>query len=164
MIKEKVLEEMKKVFEEIPYGIEHTLRVLGNAEAIMEREQPEPLLQERIALIAILHDIGAVEALHKHGSIGGKQQELEGPAVAERILAGLNHPPEEIRRICYVIGHHHTPSKIDGLDFQIQWEADLIENLLASDIREDTDKLQAVIDKSFKTEGGRALAERLLCK
>ncbi len=164
MIKEIVIEEMKKVFAELPYGIDHTLRVLSNAEIIMEQEQLEDTLRERIALIAILHDIGAVEALHKYGSIEGKYQELEGPPAAERILTRLNHNPEEIHRICYVIGHHHTPSKIDGLDFQIQWEADLIENLLASDIKEDAEKLRAVINKNFKTKGGRGLAERLLLR
>ena len=32
---------------------------------------------------------------------------------------------KNIDRICFIIGNHHTdPSKIDGLDFQIQWEAD----------------------------------------
>lgn len=75
MIKERVMEEMKKVFAELPYGIDHTLRVLSNAEIIMEEEQLDASLRERIALIAILHDIGAVEALHKHGSIDGKYQE-----------------------------------------------------------------------------------------
>ena len=29
--------------------------------------------------------------------------------------------------------NHHAPSKIDGLDFQIQWEADLLENLTVMD-------------------------------
>lgn len=32
-----------------------------------------------------------------------------------------------------IIGNHHTPSKIDGPDFQIQWEADLLENLTVMD-------------------------------
>ena len=32
MFKEKIIIEMKEVFKEIPFGIEHTLKVLKNAE------------------------------------------------------------------------------------------------------------------------------------
>ena len=38
MFKEKIIIEMKKVFKEIPFGIEHTLKVLKNAEDIMNGE------------------------------------------------------------------------------------------------------------------------------
>ena len=37
MFKEKIIIEMKEVFKEIPFGIEHTLKVLKNAEDIMNR-------------------------------------------------------------------------------------------------------------------------------
>ncbi|MEL5900790.1 phosphohydrolase, partial [Clostridium sporogenes] len=35
MFKDKIIEEMKEVFREIPFGIDHTLKVLKNAEDIM---------------------------------------------------------------------------------------------------------------------------------
>ena len=38
MFKEKIIIEMKEVFKEIPFGIEHTLKVLKNAEDIMKGE------------------------------------------------------------------------------------------------------------------------------
>lgn len=38
MFKEKIIIEMKEVFKEIPFGIEHTLKVLKNAEDIMRRK------------------------------------------------------------------------------------------------------------------------------
>ena len=38
MFKEKIIIEMKEVFKEIPFGIEHTLKVLKNAEDIMNGE------------------------------------------------------------------------------------------------------------------------------
>ncbi|WP_174270317.1 hypothetical protein [Desulfosporosinus acidiphilus] len=43
---------MKKVFVEIPYGVDHTLKVLQNTEEI-------------ITIVAFLHDIGAVKAQKK---------------------------------------------------------------------------------------------------
>ena len=90
--------------------------------------------------IAILHDIGAVEAQKKYGSIDGVYQEKEGPEVAKEILKKVGYN-KNIDRICFIIGNHHTPSKIDGLDFQIQWEADLLENLTVMD-KEKERKLQ----------------------
>lgn len=159
---DKIIEEMREVFKEIPYGVEHTLRVLANAEEIMKGENLRDEDWELIAIVAILHDIGAVEALHKYGSIDGVYQEKEGPAVARKILEKVDYDPIKILRVCFIIGNHHTPSKIDGLDFQIQWESDLIENLLGTDIKEDRKKLQDIIDKDFKTTTGKALAYRLL--
>ena len=61
MFKEKIIIEMKEVFKEIPFGIEHTLKVLKNAEDIMKGENIEEE-KELITIVAILHDIGAVEA------------------------------------------------------------------------------------------------------
>ncbi len=38
MFKEKIIIEMKEVFKEIPFGIEHTLKYLTNAEDIINVE------------------------------------------------------------------------------------------------------------------------------
>jgi HD superfamily phosphodiesterase len=162
MIIERILAEMHEVFKEIPYGIDHTMKVLGNAEVIMAGEGIEGEERELISIAAILHDIGAVEALHKYGSIEGVYQEKEGPGVAKYILVKAGYSPGKMDRICYIIGNHHTPSKIDGLDFQILWEADLIENLLGTEVEQDKQKLIEMIDKNFKTDAGRALAYKLL--
>ena len=67
MFKEKIIIEMKEVFKEIPFGIEHTLKVLKNAEEIMKGENVEAEEKELIRIVAILHDIGAVEAQKKYG-------------------------------------------------------------------------------------------------
>ena len=42
-------------------------------------------------LRSILHDIGAVEAQKKYGSIDGVYQEKEGPAVAKEILKKVDY-------------------------------------------------------------------------
>ena len=62
MFKEKIIIEMKEVFKEIPFGIEHTLKVLKNAEDIMNGENIGEEEKEFISIVAILHDIGAIEA------------------------------------------------------------------------------------------------------
>lgn len=159
MYKEKVIEEMKSVFEEVPYGIEHSLKVLKNAEAIMSRENITQDEKELISVVAILHDIGAIEAQHKYGSMEGSYQEIEGPTIARRILEKIGYDSAKVQRVCFIIGNHHTPSKIDGLDFQIQWEADLLENIAYMDISKSKEVLKEYIEENFKTEAGR----RIVC-
>ena len=157
MYKEKIIEEMKEVFKEIPFGIDHTLKVLQNAEEIMKGENIEEEKKELIEIIAILHDIGAVEAQKKYNSIDGKYQEIEGPAVARDILKKVGYD-KNIDRICFIIGNHHTPSKIDGIDFQIQWEADLLENLTVMDIQNEQEEIKRCIEENFKTKTGKSIA------
>ena len=152
----KIIEEMKEVFKEIPFGIEHTLKVLQNAEDIMKGENIEEE-KELITIVAILHDIGAVEAQKKYGSIDGVYQEKEGPAVVREILQRVGYN-KNADRICFIVGNHHTPSKIDGIDFQIQWEADLLENLMVMDKHKEQQKKKKCIEENFKTVTGKKIA------
>ncbi len=155
---EKVTEEMKIVFRDVPYGIEHTLRVLGNAEAIMNGEGIREDEKELISITVLLHDIGAIEAQRKYGSMDAVYQEKEGPGIARDILENIEYDSAKTDRVCYIIGNHHTPSKIDGLDFQIQWEADLLENLAYMDVSKNIEALKKYIDHHFRTNAGRNLA------
>src|SRR5574344_114661 len=157
MFKEKIIREMKVVFKEIPFGIDHTLKVLQNAEDIMKGENIGDQEKELITIVAILHDIGAGEAQKKYGSIDGVYQEKEGPAVTREILQRVGYN-ENIDRICFIVGNHHTPSKIDGIDFQIQWEADLLENLMVMDKQKEQQKIKKCIGENFKTNTGKRIA------
>lgn len=80
MYKAKVIEKMKEVFREVPYGIEHTLKVLQNGESIMEGEEYPQEERELVSIVTILHDIGAIEAQRKYGSKSWKyfQTRLSG--------------------------------------------------------------------------------------
>ena len=100
-----------------------------------------------------------VRLKHKknYGSIDGVYQEKEGPEVAKEILKKVGYN-KNIDRICFIIGNHHTPSKIDGLDFQIQWEADLLENLTVMDKEKEQEKIKKCIDENFKTNTGKRIA------
>ncbi len=154
----KVIAAMKEIFKNVPHGIEHTLTVLKDVETIMDGEGISGAERELISVVAILHDIGAVEAQHKYGSMAAAYQEKEGPAIAARILQSLGYDAQFIARVCFIVGHHHTPGKIDGRDFQIQWEADLLANLAYMDIRNDRESLKRYIAENFKTATGKAIA------
>jgi len=163
MSEEKAMEKVKEIFRGISYGIDHTLKVLKNVETILNGENYPEEDREAVSLMAILHDIGAVEAQKKYGSMAGYYQELEGPAIVRGILAEIAYDPEKTERIAFVVGHHHTPSQIDGMDFQILWEADLLENLAGMNLQNSKKELTAFINENFKTRTGRALAMQRLC-
>lgn len=156
MLLEKAIAAMEKVFEELPFGIEHTLRVLWNAEIIMDGENISGDTRLTIALAAVLHDIGAAAAQEKYGSMEGRLQEIEGPAIARGILADSGTPPEITERVCFIVGHHHTFSSIDGIDFQILWEADTLEALLA-DPQKDPAIRRKKVRENFRTPAGKRL-------
>ena len=44
------------------------------------------------------------------------------------------------------------------LDFQIQWEADLLENLTVMDKEKEQEKIKKCIDENFKTNTGKRIA------
>jgi hypothetical protein len=58
-------------------------------------------------------------------------------------------------RVCFIIAHHHTPEKIDGMDFQILWDADLIENMQVMEVIKDAGRLKQFISDNFKTDSGK---------
>jgi HD superfamily phosphodiesterase len=156
-----IIEDMKTVFESVPYGITHTLKVLENARNIIQNEKTgKQKCETIIELSAVLHDIGAVEAQRKHGSMEGKFQEMESPVIAENILQKYDYDPAIVQRVCYIVGNHHSPEKIDDINFQILWEADLLENMQIMDCIKDTENLKRFVEKNFKTGSGKDMAFR----
>jgi HD superfamily phosphodiesterase len=161
---QQTIEEMKNVFQEAPYGIEHTLHVYENARAIMAGENLAPGLHEVTEIATILHDIGVLEAQRKYGSMEGPYQEKEGEIIARQILEKLAAPPALLERVCYIVGRHHTLSAIDGPDFQVLWDADLLENLEAGKPRKAAPELEKIVEEQFQTASGRQLARARLLK
>jgi len=107
----------------------------------------------------ILHDVGIKITEEKYGSSAGRYQEIEGPPVARKILLKIGLSMDKIDEICEIIAHHHTPGTVTTDNFQIVYEADWLENL--GDDYKDTslEKKKRVIEKNFKTETGKKLAE-----
>jgi hypothetical protein len=97
-----------------------------------------------------------------HGSMDGPYQEMEGAVIAREILEQGGAPTALTERVVFIVGHHHTPSKIDGPDFQILWEADQLDNLEFGEKME-VEEMRSAIAERFKTRTGKALAiQRLM--
>ena len=126
---EKLFLEMIAYYSGDPKRIQHFTKVHSYAKLIGELSgmQGEELLTLEAA--AYVHDIGIKVAEEKYGSSNGRLQEQEGPAVAEEMLGRLGFAENVIERVCYLIGHHHTYTGIEGRDYQILVEADFLVNL-----------------------------------
>jgi len=156
--RERISLEMKKYFGKDLKRISHALKVAHHAEQILKMEGGHPLV---VVGAAYLHDIGIHEAERKHGDKSGHYQEVEGPAIAREILEKLNVQKDMVDEICDIIGHHHHPRGEETLNFQILYEADWVVNIEEEGILKDPKRLQATIEKVFRTVTGKQLAEKL---
>lgn len=128
-------------------------RIIGIKEGLSEKEQ---LILEAAAYV---HDIGIKPAEEKYGSSAGPYQEKEGPAVAESMLGELGFDEDVIRRVSYLVGHHHTYKNIDGMDYQILVEADFLVNLFEDHVSEAG--IRHAYDSIFKTATGKKICREM---
>ena len=135
--------------------IQHFLKVYQFAKLIGETENLDPETQQTLETAAIVHDIGIKKAIETSGSGAGPYQEELGPDEARAMLQKLGYSEAVIERVCYLVGHHHTYTKIDGIDYQILVEADFLVNLFENGT--DMDGCRNVMEKIFKTETGKKL-------
>ncbi len=135
--------------------IQHFTKVYEYASLIGKEENLAEDLQETLEAAAILHDIGIHPSEVKYGSADGKHQEQEGPALAVRLLSALGWEEERVKRVAYLVGHHHTYDGIDGMDYQILVEADFLVNLFEDHSSRETQR--EVYRRIFRTEGGKRL-------
>lgn len=147
-----VLEKMIEYFGKDVRRINHALKVYAIAGTICRNDKLKHHEIEITEVASILHDIGIPESERKYNSSIGKFQEIEGPPIARNILEKLGASPDVIDRVCYLIGNHHTYTKIDGPDFQILVEADFLVNIYEDEIN--SKMVESIKKKYFKTKTG----------
>ena len=142
-----------------PERIQHFLKVHRFAQLIGRAEHLDEHTQFILECTALVHDIGIGPCEEKYGRCTGELQELEGPAYARTLLAEFHLPEEDMQRICYLIGHHHTYNQIDGMDYQILVEADFLVNLYER--QSDAEAIKQTMLHIFKTEMGTKLCQTM---
>ncbi|NMB77934.1 MAG: HD domain-containing protein [Methanomicrobiales archaeon] len=158
----RVMDAMISCFGNDVRRINHALKVHAFAMLIACREEENLRAREIIGVTALLHDIGIPEAERKYNSSSGTHQQIEGPPIARKILTDMDISADIIERVCFIIGNHHTYPKIDGLDFQIVVEADLLVNIYEDEMKRDA--VESLGEKIVKTTTGKSLLERMYLK
>ena len=93
----------------------------------------------------------------KYGNTNGKYQEQEGAPLVREFLADTGMTAEQIDRVAYLVGHHHSPAQIDGIDYQILIEADYIVN--ASESGYSQQAIRTFLEHTMKTAAGIRLTK-----
>ncbi len=156
---DRIIDRMKSHFDGDHRRVDHALAVLQYAESIMESGKDVSGLVVRAA--AILHDVGIPQAERKYGSSAAKHQELEGPPIAREILEELEIAPAAVDHVCRIIANHHSAKDIDTPEFRIVWDADWLVNIPGEYDTTDKANMSELIEKVFKTDSGKRIAQRL---
>jgi len=69
------------------------------------------------------------------------------------MLSDLKISDEIIDRVCYIIGNHHSYTKVDSIDFQIIFEADFLVNIFEDEMSKEA--IENINENIFKTETGK---------
>jgi len=152
--------EMMKYNQGDTRRINHALKVHSYAKIIGEAERLSNDELFALEAASVLHDIGIKECERKYNKCGGYYQQIEGPPVARELLTDIDIDNSNLERIIYLISRHHTFKNVDGKDYQILLEADLIVNAQEKYITEYA--FRNAVDKLFVTEMGKYLSSVVL--
>ena len=141
------------------HDIDHFIRVWTYAKTIGELEKLDSETQFILEVAAITHDIACPLCREKYGNTNGKLQEKEGVSLVAEFLEDTGMTPEQIYRVQFLVGHHHTFMDVDGADWQILIEADYIAN--AAENGYATSNIESFLRKIAKTSAGKCLIEEI---
>ena len=139
--------------------IQHFLKVYAYASTIGESEEVDSETLHILRTAAIVHDIGIKSCEQKYGSCSGDLQEKEGPSIAQQMLTSLHFDDKTIRRVCWLVGHHHTYHDIVDKDHQILVESDFLVNMCEDQMS--PSQVISVFHKIFRTESGKKICSNL---
>ena len=157
----QIMQKMIAFSEGNIHDIDHFIRVWTYAKTIGELEQLDEETQYILEAAAITHDIACPLCREKYGNTNGKHQEEEGAELVRAFLADAGMTGAQLERVAYLVGHHHTFTGVDGMDWQILLEADTIANATENGYGETN--VRNFIQKIMKTDSGKRLAMDVFC-
>ena len=169
----KAIIDMISYYKDEPM-VQHTLKVFGYAQAIAAGEGIEGSEKDIIEYAALFHDVPEIltgdlptpikyynPAIRQaYGSGAGPIQERLGAPIAME-LAKPYLSAEQVERVGYLVGHHHSFGIKGQRDLQVLFEADWLVNLVESAGKY---KPEVVYEKHFVTETGRQFFRWLMTK
>ena len=158
-MKAKITAKMIDFYKGNKSDIRHFLKVYAYAQTIGQLENLDRTTQDILEIAAIVHDIACPLCREKYGNTSGNYQEAESEALLLDFLAEFSLPQEMEERIIYLVTHHHTYTKVEGLDYQILLEADYLVN--ADESQYDQKAIRTFRDHVFKTRSGLHLLDSI---
>ncbi|MBQ1216091.1 MAG: phosphohydrolase [Firmicutes bacterium] len=156
---ETVYQAMIEYYRGDSHQIQHFAKVHTYSRLIGTLEGLDEETMITLEMAALVHDVGIKAGMEKYGRGNGKIQEELGPAIAEELLTGLGVDPDRVARISYLVGHHHTYTNVEGLDYRILLEADFLVNL-----HEEKEPMEGIVkayEEIFRTEAGKKIVKTM---
>ena len=156
---ETVYQAMIEYYRGDSHQIQHFAKVHTYSRLIGTLEGLDEETMITLEMAALVHDVGIKAGMEKYGRGNGKIQEELGPAIAEELLTGLGVDPDRVARISYLVGHHHTYTDVEGLDYRILLEADFLVNL-----HEEKEPMEGIIkayEEIFRTKAGKKIVKTM---
>lgn len=141
------------------HDIDHFIRVWTYAKTISELEGVDANTRYVLEIAAITHDIACPLCREKYGNTNGKHQETEGTGLVQEFLRSSGLTVAQLQRVAFLVGHHHTFTGVDGIDYQILLEADYLAN--ASENGYSKENVENFMAKIMRTESGKMLARQI---
>ncbi|MCQ4754662.1 HD domain-containing protein [Enterocloster bolteae] len=154
---EKVLQKMIEFDEGDAKRIQHFTKVYCYAHLIAVEEGLDEQTMQILDLASIVHDIGILPAEEKYGYHNGKIQEQIGPAYAGELLREFDIDEEIVKRVEFLVGHHHTYQGVDSIDWQILLEADFLVNSFEKNMSQKA--IMDTVQNVFQTKSGVRLCK-----
>lgn len=155
----KLINEMINYYAgDIP-RVNHLLKVYAFGKAIGNGENLDEKTQYSLDLATVIHDIGVKTSEEKYGSTAGKYQEVFGAVQSKEMLQKLGVEESITERVSFLVGHHHTYDKVDGMDYQILLEADFLVNACEDGLS--ADAIASSKKNLFKTSTGLQILKNL---
>ena len=157
----RIMEKMIAFSDGNIHDIDHFIRVWTYAKIIGELEGLDDETLFILEIAAITHDIACPLCRKKYGNTNGKYQEIEGIPLVRKFLSATGVSEAQIERVTFLVGHHHTFTEIDSVDWQILVEADYIANATENGYSEQN--IRNTMQKIMKTESGKRLLQSVFC-
>lgn len=141
------------------HDICHFLKVYAYAKTIGECEKLDSRTQFTLETAALMHDIACPLCREKYGNTNGKYQEKEGMILGREFLKDTGIDDDIAERVVYLIGHHHSPAEVDGIDYRILLEADYLVN--ADEGGDSAETIKNTMEHIFKTKTGTELLKSI---
>lgn len=139
------------------HDINHFTKVHAYARLIAAGERLDPVTREIAEIAALVHDIACPQCREKYGSAIPRKQEEEGAVLVREFLRDTGLRPETVDRLSFLVGHHHTLTGVDGVDWQVLLEADYIVN--ADESGYSRENMENFVSRIFRTQTGKALMQ-----
>ena len=155
----EILEKMIAFSNGNRHDINHLMKVHSFAQTIGRLSGLPDETQYVLEAAAIVHDIAIPRCREMFGNSNPRFQESEGAVMVREFFSDSGLSDEEIDRISYLVGHHHTLTEIRGMDYQILIEADYLVN--ADEHAYSACNIRNFEEQYFKTDAGKQLLESI---